>query len=69
MHFERNPICTLNPERIWIDHVASEIVFLPLHPDTSAPLLEERVIAVYLLEKTSELSQMECLSYWKFLST
>ena len=51
------------------NRVAREIVFLPLHPDTSAPLLEERVIAVYLLEKTSELSQMECLSYWKFLST
>jgi hypothetical protein len=33
-------------ERIWINRVASEIVFQPLHPDTGAPLHEERVIAV-----------------------
>ena len=28
------------------NRVAREIVFLPLHPDTSAPLLEERAVAV-----------------------
>merc|ERR1712136_735327 len=30
----------------WINRVASEIVFQPLHPDTGAPVHEERVIAV-----------------------
>ena len=33
-------------ERTWINRVTSEIVFQPLHPDTSAPLHEERVIEV-----------------------
>ena len=28
-------------ERIWINRVASEIVFQALHPDTGAPLYEE----------------------------
>ena len=47
--------------------VACEIVFLPLHPDTCAPLLEERVIAVYLLNSTSEMSQMECRGHTRSL--
>ena len=34
--------CTLLKERIDINRVAREIVFQPLHPDTGAPLLEER---------------------------
>ena len=34
---------TIMKERIDIERVAREIVFQPLHPDTGAPLLEERV--------------------------
>ena len=33
-------------ERIWMNRVASEIVFRPLHPDTGAPSHDERVVAV-----------------------
>ena len=41
-------------------HVVNEIVFQPLHPDTGAPLLDERDIAVerkrfYILHTTSEM--------------
>ena len=36
----------LMKERIWIDRVASEIVFQALHPDTGAPLHNECVITV-----------------------
>ena len=31
---------------VWINRVASKIVFQPLEPDTGAPLHQERVIAV-----------------------
>ena len=41
-----SPNSTLMKERIWINRVASEIVFQPLHPDIGAPLHPERVIAV-----------------------
>ena len=37
---------TLVKERLWTNRVASEIVFQSLHPDTGAPLHEERVTAV-----------------------
>ena len=43
--------------RIWINRVASESVFLPVHPNTSALLHEERVIAS---SSTSQVSLMEC---------
>ena len=33
-------------ERIWINRVASEIVFQPCHPDTGTSLHDEHVIAV-----------------------
>ena len=33
-------------ERIWMNRVASEILFQPLHPDTGAPSHDECVIAV-----------------------
>ena len=38
-------VCDVNvsdEERIWINRVASEIVFQALHPDTGTPLYEER---------------------------
>ena len=38
-----NAEITIMKERIWINRVASEVVFLPLHPDTGALLHEERV--------------------------
>ena len=50
---------TLMKERIWINRVC-EIVFQPLLPDTGAPLHEERVMAVYILNSSSVMSQMEC---------
>ena len=37
---------TLVKERLWINRVASEIVFQSLHPNTGAPLHEERVTGV-----------------------
>ena len=42
---------TIMKERIWINRVASEIVFLHVHPDTSALLHEERIIASTLPAK------------------
>ena len=33
-------------ERSWSKRVSCKIVFQPLHPDTGAPLHEERVITV-----------------------
>ena len=35
-------INTIMTERIWISHMASEIVFQPMYSDTGAPLHEER---------------------------
>merc|ERR1711916_348573 len=60
-------------ERIWINRVASEIVFQPLHPDTGAPLHEERLQCernrICILSSTSEMSQMECGHPGNFLLT
>ena len=39
------------------NRVATEIVFLPLHPDTGTLLHEERVVAS---SSTSQVSLMEC---------
>ena len=60
-------------ERIWINLVASEMVFQLFHPDTGAPLHDECVVAIreerhWLHEfSTSEMSQMECGHLRKFL--
>ena len=59
-------------ERTWINRVTSEIVFQPLHPDTGAPVHEERVIAVReepncTLSSTSVISLMECGQPWTCL--
>ena len=35
-----NAKITIMKEQFWINRVASEIAFLPLHPDTGAPLHE-----------------------------
>ena len=40
-HPEHNP--RQSDQKQHTHRVACEIVFLPLHPDTGAPLLEERV--------------------------
>ena len=48
---------TIMKERIWIDRVASEIVFLLWHPGSGALLHEECVIAS---NSTSKVSLMEC---------
>ena len=57
---------TIMKERIWINHGASEFVFLPQHPDTGALLHDERVIAP---SSTSEMSLMECGRPGNFLLT
>ena len=61
-------------ERIWLDRIANEIVFQPLHPETGAPLHDEHVIAVQEepslhLEFNSEMSQMVCRCPGKCLLT
>ena len=38
-------------ERTWTNRVASEFVFHSVHPDTDAPLHEERVTAVRPMER------------------
>ena len=39
-------INTIMTERIWINHVTSEIVFQPMYSNTGAPLHEDRVLTV-----------------------
>ena len=41
------PAASVMMERIWINRVASEIVFQPFHTDAGAPLDEERVVALW----------------------
>ena len=57
---------------IWINRVASEFVFQPLHRDTGALLHDERVIAVReepisIENSTSELSLLDCGHFGNFL--
>ena len=40
------PNNTIMKERFWINRMASEFVCHALHPDTSTPLNDERVVAV-----------------------
>ena len=55
---------TIGQERIWIHRVASDIVFLPLHPDTGALFHDERVIAS---NSASKMSLVKCGHSGNFL--
>ena len=46
MSMDVSDVKVSDEKRIWINFVASETVFQALHPDTGAPLYEERVTAV-----------------------